>query len=200
MSGPPSTRALALLALMTTLAVAPPAAGQADDRATTTSATPEWTPPEQIPGTLKVTVDASEAINALVHFKIREGHLQLFLDGASVVDRTERKPPKGLLVYVDQLPAGEHRLEARWDVTFRSATDRHHPMGSAPEELGFSVPQVGFASAVVTIQPHGVHEVTVLLRRKSAGGLQGDTWVEWVGTDGALDEPPPPLPGADPAP
>lgn len=182
---------LPIVALACALLLAPAAAGEEPPEVDArTAATPAWEPPAEETGLLRVTVDASGAINALVHWKIREGHLVVAVDGATVADRAERKPPRDLLVHADAVPAGEHVVEVRWEVVFRSATDRHHPMGSAPEELGFAVPASGFARAVVTVPPHGEKDVIARLMRRSAGGLQGDTWVEWDGVDPAAESPP----------
>lgn len=170
------------------------ASAQVGEDTTTTPASPVEADPAAETGQLSVSVDAGGAINALVHWKIREGHLQVRVDGVTVVDRTERKPPRGLLVYDEQLPAGEHVIEIRWDVTFRSATDRHHPLGSGPDQLGFAVPAVGFARTLVTVHPHARQELVAQLHRRSAGGLQGDTWVEWEGVDPGDLEPPVPGP------
>ena len=52
-------------------------------------------------------------------------------------------------------------------------------MGTEPEELGFSVPEAGFASHVVTLQSGQRVDLTARLFRKATVGVQGRSWVEW---------------------
>ena len=128
------------------------------------------------PATLVVRVDVSGAVDPLVRFKTRQGQLQILLDGEAVVERSDRKAPEED-VYEAVVPAGDHELGLRWSVTFRSATDRHHP--TAPRELGFSVPEYGHALHVVSLQPGDTVVVVARLHRKATVGIQGRSWVEW---------------------
>ncbi len=131
-------------------------------------------------GWVTLRVDAGPAVDPLVQFKIRDGHLQVFVDGEPVVDRSERRAPRGEAVFTLPLAPGDHQLSVRWDVVFRSATDRHLPASSLPDEVGFSVPAEGFASRRFEVAPGGPLEIVVRLHRKATVGIQGDTWVEFV--------------------
>ena len=133
--------------------------------------------------TFRIRVDASQAVDPLVQFKIRRAHLVVRLDGEVVVERTERKVPRGEPLPAGQLLPGEHTLEVRWEVAFRSATDRHHPLGMAPDDLGFAIPDDGFAVHAFSVGADETTEVLIRLYRKAAVGVQGRTWVEFL--DGA---------------
>jgi len=134
---------------------------------------------EPPPGTLAVYLDVEGAVDPLVRFKTRTGHLVLRVDGETVLDRSDRKMPADEPILEVSLAPGEHVVELRWEVAFRSATDRHHPMGTEPEELGFSVPESGFASHVVVLQSGRRLDLWARLFRKATIGVQGRSWVEW---------------------
>lgn len=138
----------------------------------------EVPPPDA--GWVTIRVDAGPAVDPLVQFKIREGRLQLQLDGEPVVDQRTRRAPRGDIVHVAALAPGAHDLAARWDVVFRSATDRHLPASSRPEEVGFSVPADGFATRQFTVSPGQPLEVVIRMHRRATVGLQGDTWIEFL--------------------
>lgn len=132
-------------------------------------------------GLLRIQADTSSAIDALVQFKIRSARLLIVLDDQMLVDLQKRTPPRGDLVHADMLEPGDHTLSVRWEVVFRSARDRHHPLGSGPDELGFSVPLDGFASCSFQLPPEGRHDVVLRFFRKPGPGVTGDTWVEFTG-------------------
>jgi len=126
-----------------------------------------------------LVVDATPATDAFVRFKLRQCRLQLLLDGELLVDDVRRKPHSDDVGFDVDIPAGEHVLALRWEATFRSATDRHHPLGSAPEPLGFSVPESGWASTTLVLDPGDSGLVQAILLRRPSVGLQGQTSVEW---------------------
>lgn len=130
-------------------------------------------------GWVTIRVDAGPAVDPLVQFKIRQGRLRLHLDGERVLDRRERRVPLGDIVHTVALAPGTHDLAIRWDVVFRSATDRHLPASSLPEEVGFSVPAEGFATRQFTVSPGQPLEVVIRLHRRATIGVQGDTWVDF---------------------
>ncbi len=163
--------------------IAAPGGGAALDTGSTDSTGPAG-PAEPDPGAVElvIRVDASAAVDPLVQFKIRRGRLQLRLDDVEVLDHSERRAPRGDPVHSAALGPGEHRLELRWDVVFRSATDRHHPASSRPTELGFSVPDAGFATFVFVVEPGVPVDIVARLHRKASVGLQGRTWIEFEQT------------------
>ncbi len=137
-------------------------------------------PPPAVPRVpLRLVVDATPATDAFVRFKLRQCRLQLLLDGELLVDDVRRKPHSDDVGFDVDIPAGEHVLALRWEATFRSATDRHHPLGSAPEPLGFSVPESGWASTTLVLDPGDSGLVQAILLRRPSVGLQGQTSVEW---------------------
>ena len=131
------------------------------------------------PTRMAIAVDAAGAVDPLIRFKIHRAQLQLLVDGEVVVDSTERKAPDGSVLWQSDVAPGEHVIAVRWTVKFRSATDRHHPMGSAPEDVGFAVPEYGVASEAVTVGAGQAATVTAKLVRKASVGVQGRSWVEW---------------------
>jgi hypothetical protein len=133
----------------------------------------------QSPTRMTVAVDAAGAVDPLIRFKIHQAHLEVLLDGEVVVDSTTRKAPDGSVVWQSDVAPGEHVIAVRWTVKFRSATDRHHPMGSAPEDVGFAVPEYDVASEAVTVEAGEHASVTARLVRKASVGVQGRSWVEW---------------------
>lgn len=134
---------------------------------------------EAPPATIVIRLDVEGALDPLIRFKTRTGRLVVRVDGETVVDRDDRKAPTDEPIHEALLPAGDHLIELRWEVAFRSATDRHHSMGTEPEELGFSVPEAGFASHVVSLEPGQRVDLTARLFRKATVGVQGKSWVEW---------------------
>ncbi len=124
-------------------------------------------------------VDAGGAADPLVQFKLRQGRLHLRLDDRDAVTLEQWKVPRGEPVHAEPLAPGEHVLEVRWDVVFRSATDRHHPAGTRPDEIGFSVPDEGNARLVFEVEPERSQEIWIRLFRKAGVGSQGRGWVEF---------------------
>ncbi len=131
------------------------------------------------PARMEIAVDAGGAVDPLIKFKIHRAHLEVLVDGEVVVDSTDRKAPDGSILWQSDVTPGEHVVAVRWTVKFRSATDRHHPMGSAPEDVGFAVPEYDVASEVVEVGEGQVARVTAKLVRKASVGVQGRSWVEW---------------------
>ncbi len=132
-------------------------------------------------GLLRIQADATGATDALVQFKIRSARLLIMLDDEMLVDETKRTAPRGDLLHASMLDPGEHTLSVRWEVVFRSARDRHHPMGSGPDELGFEVPADGFARCSFQLSPEATQDVMLRFFRKPGPGVTGDTWVEFTG-------------------
>jgi len=161
--------------LLVSMAILPVAAEEPQP----TPAEPPVDEPEVVATTLRLFVDVAGAVDPLVRFKTRTGHLVVRVDGEVVVDRSERKTAADEPVIDATLGPGEHVIELRWEVTFRSATDRHHPMGTEPEPMGFSVPETGYASHVVFLESGQRLDVTARLFRKASVGIQGKSWVEW---------------------
>jgi pimeloyl-ACP methyl ester carboxylesterase len=128
---------------------------------------------------LTLVVDATAATDPLVRFKMRQCRLQVRLDGGHLVDLAQRKPQASEIVYDASIPAGDHVLSLRWEATFRSATDRHHPMGSAPEAMGFSVPDSGWAERLLQLGEGDHLTLHATLQRKATVGLHGQTSVDW---------------------
>ncbi len=124
-------------------------------------------------------VDASGAVDPLVQFKLRRGRLHLRLDDREALNLEQWKVPRGELVHAEPLAPGEHVLEVRWDVVFRSATDRHHPLSTRPDEVGFSVPDEGSARLVFEVEPDRAQEIWIRLFRKAGLGMQGRAWIEF---------------------
>lgn len=146
------------------------------------------TPGSAEPTRLELAVDAAEAVDPLIRFKIHQARLEVTVDGEIVAEIEDRKPPAGDLVWQSDVGEGEHVIGVRWTVKFRSATDRHHPMGSEPEDLGFSVPEYGQATEVVEVAEGQTLRVTARLVRKASLGLQGKSWVEWETRGQGQDE------------
>ncbi len=131
------------------------------------------------PTRIEISVDAAEAVDPLIKFKIHQTRLEVTVDGEVVAETEGRKPPAGDVVWQSDVPPGEHVIGVRWTVKFRSATDRHHPMGSEPEDQGFSIPDYDQATEVVQVADGETLRVTAKLVRKASLGLQGKSWVEW---------------------